>query len=183
MQCGSCNVVLPNDARFCAACGQPIPGAPGPTAGAANTSKSMVTIVVVAAAMVLVAIVGIIAAIAIPNLLNAIDKAKQKRTVADMRSIGEAFEGYRADNRSYPAGDDLESLRSQLEPTYIGSLPMRDGWDHPFVVTSDGSAYQLISRGKDGISDGCDGGTTSNFNEDICFRDGAFNQWPEGVQQ
>src|SRR5262245_11838977 len=35
--------------------------------------------------LIVVAIIGIIAAIAIPNLLNAIDRGKQKRTMADMR--------------------------------------------------------------------------------------------------
>ena len=35
--------------------------------------------------LIVVAIIGIIAAIAIPNLLNAIDRGKQKRTMADLR--------------------------------------------------------------------------------------------------
>src|SRR5262244_2052256 len=44
--------------------------------------------------LIVVAIIGIIAAIAIPNLLNAIDRSKQKRTMADMRSVGTACEEY-----------------------------------------------------------------------------------------
>ncbi|OYV98709.1 MAG: hypothetical protein B7Z68_00255, partial [Acidobacteria bacterium 21-70-11] len=36
--------------------------------------------------LIVVAIIGIIAAIAIPNLLNAINRGRQKRTMADMRS-------------------------------------------------------------------------------------------------
>jgi general secretion pathway protein G len=44
--------------------------------------------------LIVVAIIGIIAAIAIPNLLNAIDRGKQKRTMADLRSIGTAVESY-----------------------------------------------------------------------------------------
>src|SRR5258706_3949914 len=47
--------------------------------------------------LIVVAIIGIIAAIAIPNLLNAIDRGKQKRTMADMRSVGTAVEIGRAD--------------------------------------------------------------------------------------
>ena len=35
--------------------------------------------------LIVVAIIGIIAAIAIPNLLNAVDRSKQKRTMADLR--------------------------------------------------------------------------------------------------
>ncbi|MGB3563967.1 MAG: prepilin-type N-terminal cleavage/methylation domain-containing protein, partial [Thermoanaerobaculia bacterium] len=41
--------------------------------------------------LIVVAIIGIIAAILIPNLLDALQKAKQKRTVGDIRSIGTAW--------------------------------------------------------------------------------------------
>ena len=37
--------------------------------------------------------IGIIAAIAIPNLLNAIDRGKQKRTMADMKALAVALDG------------------------------------------------------------------------------------------
>ena len=53
--------------------------------------------------LIVVAIIGIIVAIAIPNLLNAIQRAKQKRTMADMRAIGTAAEAYAVDNNRYPA--------------------------------------------------------------------------------
>ena len=52
--------------------------------------------------LIVVAIIGIIAAIAIPNLLNAIDRGKQKRTMADLRSMGTAIEEYSIDNNFYP---------------------------------------------------------------------------------
>ena len=41
--------------------------------------------------LIVVAIIGIIAAILIPNLLDALQKAKQKRTVGDIRAIGTAW--------------------------------------------------------------------------------------------
>ncbi|MEO6327242.1 MAG: prepilin-type N-terminal cleavage/methylation domain-containing protein, partial [Thermoanaerobaculia bacterium] len=50
--------------------------------------------------LIVVAIIGIIVAIAIPNLLNAIQRAKQKRTMADMRSIGTAIEAYAIDHNT-----------------------------------------------------------------------------------
>src|SRR5450759_1932818 len=52
--------------------------------------------------LIVVAIIGIIVAIAIPNLLHAIKRAKQKRTMADIRSIGTATEAYAIDNNRYP---------------------------------------------------------------------------------
>ena len=41
--------------------------------------------------LIVVAIIGIIAAIAIPNLLNAIHRGRQKRTMADMRTVATAI--------------------------------------------------------------------------------------------
>ena len=41
--------------------------------------------------LIVVAIIGIIAALLIPNFLDALQKAKQKRTVADMRNTGTAM--------------------------------------------------------------------------------------------
>ena len=52
--------------------------------------------------LIVVAIIGIIAAIAIPNLLNAIDRGKQKRSMSDMRSLGTAIESYAVDVNFYP---------------------------------------------------------------------------------
>ncbi|HMC21457.1 MAG TPA: prepilin-type N-terminal cleavage/methylation domain-containing protein, partial [Thermoanaerobaculia bacterium] len=42
--------------------------------------------------LIVVAIIGILAAIAIPNLLTAMQRSKQKRTMADMRTIATAWE-------------------------------------------------------------------------------------------
>jgi len=40
--------------------------------------------------LIVVAIIGILAAIAIPNLLTAMQRARQKRSMADMRTIATA---------------------------------------------------------------------------------------------
>ncbi len=52
--------------------------------------------------LIVVAIIGIIAAIAIPNLLNAINRGRQKRSMADMRTIGTSIEAYAVDMAFYP---------------------------------------------------------------------------------
>ena len=72
----------------------------------------------------MVAIIGIIAAIAIPNLLNAIDRGKQKRTMADLRSMGTAIEEYSIDNNFYPvANSTWPALETEVSPSYIRALP------------------------------------------------------------
>ena len=47
--------------------------------------------------LIVVAIIGILAGILIPNLLDAMQKAKQKRTVADMRITGTAMFSWLSD--------------------------------------------------------------------------------------
>ncbi|MEO8035925.1 MAG: prepilin-type N-terminal cleavage/methylation domain-containing protein, partial [Acidobacteriota bacterium] len=53
--------------------------------------------------LIVVAIIGILAAIAIPNLLTALQRAKQKRTLADIRSIATAWEARSTDLGKYNA--------------------------------------------------------------------------------
>ncbi len=86
--------------------------------------------------LIVVAIIGIIAAIAIPNLLNAINRGRQKRTMADMRSIATALESYSVDFNFYPkvAATKINSWQTYLAPTYIKRLPTTDGWNQDLVV-------------------------------------------------
>jgi general secretion pathway protein G len=136
--------------------------------------------------LIVVAIIGIIAAIAIPNLLNAIDRGKQKRTMADMRSIGTAAESYAIDVNVYPSTSGIANLATDVEPLYIKILPQADGWKNGFVYEVDdgvGSEYTVISYAKDGADTGFVGGQTNEFIDDIYFVNGQFTQWPEGVQQ
>jgi len=135
--------------------------------------------------LIVVAIIGIIAAIAIPNLLNAIDRGKQKRTMADLRSLGTAIESYSIDNNVYPAAANMTALEPSIEPIYIRTSPAADGWSRAFLVTSTNQLYTLGSGGKDGgsLTLVSGGGATGSFNDAIIFSNGQFVQWPEGTQQ
>jgi type II secretion system protein G len=134
--------------------------------------------------LIVVAIIGIIAAIAIPNLLNAIDRGKQKRTMADLRSIGTAIETYSIDNNDYPVAATMAALAPLIEPTYIRTAPASDGWANGFVVASIVSQYTVCSGGKDGGTCAGEGaGATTDFDLAITFTNGQFVQWPEGTQQ
>ena len=134
--------------------------------------------------LIVVAIIGIIAAIAIPNLLNAIDRGKQKRTMADMRSIGTGVEAYAVDNNVYPTAATPAALKLLIEPIYMKSMPQADGWSNAFVVAATTTEYTISSNGKDGTPSGCTLGTlTTLFTADICFSNGSFIQSPQGSQQ
>jgi len=141
--------------------------------------------------LIVVAIIGIIAAIAIPNLLNAIDRGKQKRSMADMRSIGTAVESYSVDVNFYPISTSMATLDSLdpavigIEPIYIKLAPTKDGWGGLYYYGSDtagaGSDYTISTYAKD-KKQSTQSGATSDFDCDIIFQNGTFTAFPEGVQ-
>src|SRR5512140_2847474 len=99
--------------------------------------------------LIVVAIIGILAAIAIPNLLTAMQRAKQKRTMADIRAIATAWEARATDMNTYSAAGATFNIASWtavsytpgiinlLTPTYIKSMPQKDGWGTPYGFAMD----------------------------------------------
>jgi type II secretion system protein G len=88
--------------------------------------------------LVVVAIIAILAAIAVPNLLAAQLRAKVSRAQAELKSMANALEIYRVDNRQYPpnsgVGQDSNPFAAanpvsrRLQPlttpvSYIHALP------------------------------------------------------------
>ncbi len=135
--------------------------------------------------LIVVAIIGIIAAIAIPNLLNAINRGRQKRSMADIRTIATGMEQYQVDFNFYPTATSISALAEYVSPTYVRVLPQQDGWNNRFAVVSGPLAYSISSYGKDRSYDGLVGDIpqrTTNFDDDIIFINGMFAQWPEGLQ-
>jgi general secretion pathway protein G len=138
--------------------------------------------------LIVVAIIGIIAAIAIPNLLNAIQRGKQKRTMADMRAIGTAVESYAVDNNEYPAGGSpVSAIAGVLEPRYIANMVTQDAWNHEIDYqsspTTSPQTYSVESYGKNGANEALATGQTTDFNNDILFSQGLFLLFPEGSQK
>jgi type II secretory pathway pseudopilin PulG len=150
---------------------------------------------ILAMVMMLFYIPGIFASIAIPNLLTAQQHSRQKRTMADVRSVATAVEAYATDHNSYPRATNLDELARELEPMYIKTIPRVDAWGVPLVYEVEEcseercTSYFVASGGKDGKLDrdapseyAADGfKATSNFNDDIVFSDGNFLRAPEGV--
>jgi type II secretory pathway pseudopilin PulG len=128
-------------------------------------------------------------------------RAKQKRTMADMRSIATAWEARATDYNKYNAaaagitGVTLDvaqtSLDAYLSPTYIRVLPAKDGWGNAYFYTADktfgdtvaAQAYCITSGGRNGATEAATGGPTTAFDCDIIYSNGSFVQYPEGVQQ
>ena len=125
--------------------------------------------------LIVVAVIGIIAAILIPNLLDALQKTKQKRTVADMRDLGTAWFSWLTDQVSAAAAgssrqqydfgrldvpvsaDELfSSLYVSADMFYTRSVPSRDGWarQYDFRWSGNPSSTPVIgirSLGRDGV--------------------------------
>lgn len=140
--------------------------------------------------LIVIAIIGIVAAIALPNLLVALQKARQKSTMGDMKSIGTAIESYITDNYMAPGGGGITAigpLHPYLVPYHKNNLPEKDSWGGDFqyaseiVGTPNQDIYSIISYGRDTLSTGIDPLNNNypvlnmvDFNNDICFSSGAF---------
>ncbi|HEX7155527.1 MAG TPA: prepilin-type N-terminal cleavage/methylation domain-containing protein [Thermoanaerobaculia bacterium] len=147
--------------------------------------------------LVVIAIIGIIAAIGIANYLGGLNRAKQKRTMADMRTVATMWEARQADMQRYNAAGytypstniPYEQLRTMLVPTYTKELPRLDGWGRPlqFAVEAAGggqaSDYAIRSAGRDGVFETTyTPGLTNDPDCDIVYANGTFIIYPDTMQ-
>lgn len=147
--------------------------------------------------LIVVAIIGILAAIAVPNLISAMQRSRQKRTMADLRNIANAWESRHVDVSGYlPAGQatsfswpdtvvlDWDDMSAMLRPTYMRDVPQQDAWGRTLEFRADNANYFLRSPGKDGAFDGSTYTTlqTKYFECDIVYGNGVFLVYPDGVQ-
>ena len=129
--------------------------------------------------LIVVAIIGIIAAIGVPMLMDAIDRAKQRRTMGDMHSIVTANGTYKVDQQQYAT-----VLTDLVGDEYLQVLVNQDGWGNAFVYVpaGGGNNYTLTSLGRDGAAGPAPPVPWENapFEPDIIVVDGMFTQNPEG---
>lgn len=153
--------------------------------------------------LVVVAIIGIIAAIAIPNMLTAIQRAKQRRTMVDMRNLASAWEARNTEASRYNAAGqangiegcdqavDITGLEGSITPTYIRTFPHVDGWGTPYKAfanqpwgspTLKADRYAIVSAGQDQVMEGDPTiGPFTNFDCDIVYSNGTFLSYPDGL--
>src|SRR5262245_8587060 len=135
-----------------------------------QTFEVAISIIMIATAMVAVSIY--------PDLENAIDRGKQKRVMADFRTIETALDSYHDDFNLYQHGNTtVESLRKELEPYLEKELPVKDEWGNQYIYRSDGrNSYTIMSFGKDREQDGPKiyYGIVYTFANDIVFSDGYY---------
>jgi prepilin-type N-terminal cleavage/methylation domain-containing protein len=150
--------------------------------------------------LVVVGIIGVLSAVALVNYLIALDKSKQKKTMADIQAIAVAWESRASDRGAYNAAGatadvfdwptvsiSQAQLEAMLSPTYIRPMARTDGWGHQFdyaldVASGSGEAaavYAIRSPGKDGNFDSAyPDNLTKNFDCDIVYANGNFLVYP-----
>jgi type II secretion system protein G len=151
--------------------------------------------------LIVVAVIGILAAIAIPNLLTALQRSRQKRTMANMRNIATAWEARATDLGRYNAAGlsidgmsapvTIQDLVAAIAPTYMKSVPTQDGWNVDFICLTEApfggspqaQRYAIVSGGRDGVvASNPVLGPTSDFDCDIIYSNGTFLAYPDGLQ-
>ena len=144
--------------------------------------------------LIVLAIIAILAAIAMINYYNGIQRARQRRTMADMRGIAMAWEARESDMRGYNAtgftlpaveipSSDVDLL---LTPTYTRSVPHVDGWTRALKFEMDqgigagpAQSYAIRSAGADGVfQTSYTQGPINSFDCDIVYSNGAFITYP-----
>jgi general secretion pathway protein G len=195
--CDSCKGQVPDIAAYCSTCGRPLlKRRPATT----QTSPALiVAIAAVVAIPVFVAVIGIIAAIAIPNLLDAIERSRQKRTMAEIQTVVAGIQSYRRDHETVPViGQfqdegwhfvDAKELGKTLAPDFVQVVPAADGWGSPYRYgfTGDGKSFCLISGGGDRKINTEDPPTdfvsTHCYESDIVWLNDGSVRWPDGRQR
>jgi len=126
--------------------------------------------------IVVVAVLGILVAIVIPSLLSAVDRSRQRRSMADMANIAKANGMYQIDAGRYVAA------LADLQPNYMQIVPVNDAWGTPWQYTPAGNrrSYELRSLGKDGAAGPAAPAVWFNepFEPDIVMNTGQFTQMP-----
>lgn len=157
--------------------------------------------------LIVVAILGIIASITMPFLIDALHRAKQRRTMGELAMVGQAWMSWLTDQTgAASAGQgklysvqgfdvvDYPDLFSYLHPNstffYMQEVPQLDAWGSSlrFWQNPNLQADRVIvicASARDNIFETCDNTTWSigpfvstDFDTDIVWADGGFVRWP-----
>lgn len=132
--------------------------------------------------LVVVAIIGILSAMAVVNLQSSMDKARQRKTMANMHAVSVAVESYSADLGYLPTnGISAQELQVALSNNLYKQVDTQDGWNRDMAYTSDSAHYTVESYGRDAADGPADitRSTRDEFDNDLMITDGVFSASPE----
>ena len=109
--------------------------------------------------LIAIAILLTIAAIAVPNYLDALERARLARAVGDIRTIGNAVQAYQIINQQYPDtldqvgyGDHLDSWGQPYQYLNFAGAKGKGAMRKDRFLVPINSSFDLYSMGKDGNS-------------------------------
>jgi len=155
--------------------------------------------------LIVIAIIGIIAALLLPNFLDSLQKAKQKRSMGQIKIVGTAMMAWLTDQAGAAAAAgaastakvDLtvidpitqENLSKVLVPTYIQEIPKEDAWHEPLdfrLSVEDPYGTNVLatrSLGRDRLAEGDEytvgAFEATDYDRDLVWVDGGFVRWPQ----
>jgi prepilin-type N-terminal cleavage/methylation domain-containing protein len=155
--------------------------------------------------LIVIAIIGLLSAMLIPNMLDAMQKAKQKRVMAEERIVGTAMMIWltdqtgaaaagttidQVDMTDYGAALTPAQLSQELVPQYIETIPELDGWKHPYEyylkLEDFHEAEQVMAVRSAGLGGAYVGDVyepgafdPTDYSQDIIWADGLFVRWPQ----
>lgn len=131
-------------------------------------------------AIVVVLLAGL-AAIAVPNLYTAIQRAKQKRTIATLRDWGDAIDDYRGRHGGSPRAGYYGPVAG-ITSLISRKLPVVDGWGFPLIYHATSHHYAIRSTARDGVNDHrVEPGVTTHLDDDALYADGGFVRVMNGI--
>ena len=156
--------------------------------------------------LIVIAIIGIIASMLIPNMLDAMQKTKQKRTMADMRITGGAMFSWLTDQvgaaaagqastqinlADYGGLKTVADLNTILVPQYLQDIPIKDGWKSTYdyyLNTSNPHSRHVMairSRGRNAVPEAntysVTGFDPTDYDQDVVWADGFMVRWPDSL--
>lgn len=154
--------------------------------------------------LIVTAIIGLLASILIPNLIDALQKSRQKRTMTDMRGLGTAWMSWMTDHQSAASAGAAKlykkpnftvigytTLVAYLRPTdtffYAQTIPQVDGWNSPlrYAVGPNRIRLLICSTGRDTTFKECNPDDIvvepflgTDYDQDIIWAEGYFLRYP-----
>ncbi|PYT02931.1 MAG: hypothetical protein DMF65_05300 [Acidobacteria bacterium] len=93
--------------------------------------------------------------------LRSVNSEKAERARADLATLRDALEAFRAERGFYVVAEDSVVLLDHLSPRYIKHIIRLDPWHNPYRYNGTTAAYTLASDGPDGKSGTSDDVTLS----------------------
>ncbi len=157
----------------------------------------------------MVLIIGLVASILIPNLIDALHKAKQRRTMAELRLLGTAWMSWLTDQAGATAAGAQQTYQvagfnkltyaqiyGYLHPSdtffYMQAVPEKDAWGSQLdyyqnTNTMVDNQLLLCAAARDDLFETCKEGEdipigpflATDFDQDIVWADGFLVRWPD----